>query len=129
MKFLCFGLDTSTAKRIWILWAIGLFGIVYLPMIYAMTIFYAYFRVWDITSTTDLRLKIQKASAELFGLGLGSVIAMIIIGPVSDPAAIQFFAKFIIKICIVYETAVLLFVYVHHFGFHSKSENLPIKES
>ena len=122
MKFLRFGLDAPTGKRIWILILIGSISLIYPPAIYAMIIYYAYFRTWDITSTKSLKIKFLKSFMELCGGILGALIVLSIkpemINLLLDPILYSVFFKMLIKLFIVYQTSVLLFLYIHHFGLH-----------
>lgn len=120
MRFLRFGLDVPTSKRIWILILIGLISFVYFPMSYAMFVYYAYFRAWDITSTTDLKLKFTKSLMEFTGLMLGLSIIFTIMPETINMLLDSRMAKILIQYLIVYQSSVIFFLYIHHFGLHPR---------
>ncbi len=126
MRFLRFGLDVPTGRRIWILILIGLISLVYFPMSYAMFVYYAYFRAWDITSTTNLRLKVVKSLMEFAGMMLGLSIIFTIMPETMGILLNSKMTKILIQYLIVYQSSVTLFLYIHHFGLHPRAPN-PVK--
>ncbi|MBI2064391.1 MAG: hypothetical protein HYT66_01630 [Candidatus Yanofskybacteria bacterium] len=127
MKYLRLGLDVPTSCRIGVLILLGIASWLYPPLIYAVVIYYAYFMAWDITSTKSLKIKALKSFMAFYGYILGTSIVLLIfpsaIKVFTDPLAHDLMFKFIIKIFIVYESAVLLFLYIHHCGLHPEFKN------
>ena len=126
MKYLRLGLDVPISKRILILVLIGLISIVYFPMSYAMFVYYAYFRAWDITSTTDLKLKVAKSLMEFAGIMLGLSIIFTIAPETMNIFLDSRMIKILVQYLVVYQASVTLFLYIHHFGLHPRKLN-PIK--
>ena len=122
MKYLRLGLDIPTSRRIGVLILLGIVSWPYPPLFYSMVIYYAYFMAWDITSTKSLKIKALKSFMAFYGYILGASVSLWIfpnmIETFTDPLMHDLMFKFMIKVFIVYESSVLIFLYIHHRGLH-----------
>jgi hypothetical protein len=121
MKYLYLGLGPATGRRIYTLLLIGIASMLYSPLIYAVTIYYAYFMAWDITSTNDVKLKTLKSFMAIYGFLLGtSLIFLFKPEVVTAMLSLNMFMLYWVKLFITYEASVILFLYIHHFGLNPK---------